>query len=232
VLCRSDGQAVAVNLDMAPVEKPEQVLWIDPSHPTGGVWPIRCLASAWKAGSVVASKWVLAASAVGAQTGDHHFGGAVDVDRLAMAAARGKGAEGVVCDPPHVAAGPARQTEAVATLSKRLAAALELDVVDPRNGHHLLTIELATQAHHFAKAGHVAQDRVGATARKLGAVAVDQQIGGLFGAQLGPDALAQQPAHRLAAGAPHQAAQHVGIDGLVIKALPMFAQLCSVRRKP
>jgi uncharacterized RmlC-like cupin family protein len=33
VLCRSDGEAVAVNLDIEPVEKPEQVLWIDPTHP-------------------------------------------------------------------------------------------------------------------------------------------------------------------------------------------------------
>jgi len=37
VLCRSDGQAVAINLDIEPVEKPEQVLWVDPTHPTGGV---------------------------------------------------------------------------------------------------------------------------------------------------------------------------------------------------
>lgn len=37
VLCRSDGEAVAINLDIAPVEKPEQVLWIDPTHPHGGV---------------------------------------------------------------------------------------------------------------------------------------------------------------------------------------------------
>ena len=37
VLCRSDGQAVAVNLDIEPVERPEQVLWVDPTHPTGGV---------------------------------------------------------------------------------------------------------------------------------------------------------------------------------------------------
>jgi uncharacterized RmlC-like cupin family protein len=29
VLCRSDGEAVAVNLDIEPVEKPETVLWID-----------------------------------------------------------------------------------------------------------------------------------------------------------------------------------------------------------
>jgi uncharacterized RmlC-like cupin family protein len=33
VLCRSDGQAVAVNLDIEPVEPPEEVLWIDPTHP-------------------------------------------------------------------------------------------------------------------------------------------------------------------------------------------------------
>ena len=37
VLCRSDGQAVAVNLDIEPVEKPEHVLWVDPTHPHGGV---------------------------------------------------------------------------------------------------------------------------------------------------------------------------------------------------
>ena len=37
VLCRSDGQAVAVNLDIEPVEKPENVLWVDPTHPHGGV---------------------------------------------------------------------------------------------------------------------------------------------------------------------------------------------------
>jgi uncharacterized RmlC-like cupin family protein len=33
VLVRSDGQAVAVNLDIEPVEKPETVLWVDPVHP-------------------------------------------------------------------------------------------------------------------------------------------------------------------------------------------------------
>ncbi len=37
VLCRSDGQAVAINLDIAPVEKPETVLWVDPTHPHGAV---------------------------------------------------------------------------------------------------------------------------------------------------------------------------------------------------
>ena len=37
VLCRSDGEAVAVNLDIEPVEKPELVLWVDPTHPKGGV---------------------------------------------------------------------------------------------------------------------------------------------------------------------------------------------------
>ncbi|RYF74790.1 MAG: cupin domain-containing protein [Comamonadaceae bacterium] len=37
VLCRSDGEAVAVNLDIEPAEKPESVLWIDPTHPHGGV---------------------------------------------------------------------------------------------------------------------------------------------------------------------------------------------------
>ena len=37
VLCRSDGEAVAVNLDIAPVEMPSTVLWIDPTHPKGGV---------------------------------------------------------------------------------------------------------------------------------------------------------------------------------------------------
>jgi uncharacterized RmlC-like cupin family protein len=32
VLVRSDGEAVAVNLDIEPVEKPEAVLWVDPIH--------------------------------------------------------------------------------------------------------------------------------------------------------------------------------------------------------
>ncbi|MET1027565.1 MAG: cupin domain-containing protein [Dongiaceae bacterium] len=32
VLVRSDGEAVVVNLDIEPVEKPEQVLWVDPIH--------------------------------------------------------------------------------------------------------------------------------------------------------------------------------------------------------
>ena len=32
VLVRSDGQAVAINLDIEPVEKPEHVLWVDPVH--------------------------------------------------------------------------------------------------------------------------------------------------------------------------------------------------------
>ena len=32
VLVRSDGEAVAINLDIAPVEAPETVLWVDPIH--------------------------------------------------------------------------------------------------------------------------------------------------------------------------------------------------------
>jgi uncharacterized RmlC-like cupin family protein len=32
VLVRSDGEAIAVNLDIAPAEKPESVPWIDPIH--------------------------------------------------------------------------------------------------------------------------------------------------------------------------------------------------------
>ena len=32
VLVRSDNEAVVVNLDIAAVEKPEQVLWVDPIH--------------------------------------------------------------------------------------------------------------------------------------------------------------------------------------------------------
>jgi len=35
VLCRSDGEAVAVNVDIEPVERPETVRWIDPTHPEG-----------------------------------------------------------------------------------------------------------------------------------------------------------------------------------------------------
>lgn len=32
VLVRSDGEAVAINLEIEPVEKPEAVRWIDPIH--------------------------------------------------------------------------------------------------------------------------------------------------------------------------------------------------------
>ena len=32
VLVRSDNEAVVVNLDIEPVEKPEQVFWVDPIH--------------------------------------------------------------------------------------------------------------------------------------------------------------------------------------------------------
>ncbi len=32
VLVRSDGQAIAVNLDIEPVEAPQEVRWIDPIH--------------------------------------------------------------------------------------------------------------------------------------------------------------------------------------------------------
>jgi len=37
VLVRSDSEAVVVNLDIAPVEKPESVYWVDPihKHPSG-----------------------------------------------------------------------------------------------------------------------------------------------------------------------------------------------------
>ncbi len=35
VLVRSDGEAVAINLDIEPVEKPEAVLWVDPIHRQG-----------------------------------------------------------------------------------------------------------------------------------------------------------------------------------------------------
>ena len=33
VLVRSDQEAVAINLDIAPAEAPEEVLWVDPTHP-------------------------------------------------------------------------------------------------------------------------------------------------------------------------------------------------------
>lgn len=38
VLVRSDNEAVVVNLDIEPVEKPETVHWVDPihKHPNGG----------------------------------------------------------------------------------------------------------------------------------------------------------------------------------------------------
>lgn len=32
VLVRSDGQATSINLDIEPVEKPSEVLWVDPIH--------------------------------------------------------------------------------------------------------------------------------------------------------------------------------------------------------
>ena len=32
VLVRSDNEAVVINLDIEPIEEPEQVLWIDPIH--------------------------------------------------------------------------------------------------------------------------------------------------------------------------------------------------------
>ena len=32
VLVRSDNEAVVVNLDIEPVEKPETVYWVDPIH--------------------------------------------------------------------------------------------------------------------------------------------------------------------------------------------------------
>jgi uncharacterized RmlC-like cupin family protein len=32
VLVRSDGQATSINLDIEPVEKPTEVLWVDPIH--------------------------------------------------------------------------------------------------------------------------------------------------------------------------------------------------------
>src|SRR5919206_314823 len=32
VLVRSDNEAVVVNLDIEPVEKPEEVRWVDPVH--------------------------------------------------------------------------------------------------------------------------------------------------------------------------------------------------------
>ena len=35
VLCRSDGEAVAINLDIATAEQPEEVRWVDPTHPEG-----------------------------------------------------------------------------------------------------------------------------------------------------------------------------------------------------
>ena len=37
VLCRSDGEAVAINIDIEPVEKPDTVLWVDVTHPKGAV---------------------------------------------------------------------------------------------------------------------------------------------------------------------------------------------------
>ncbi len=36
ILVRSDNEAVVVNLDIEPIEKPEAVLWIDPIHRAAG----------------------------------------------------------------------------------------------------------------------------------------------------------------------------------------------------
>ncbi|MSO72418.1 MAG: cupin domain-containing protein [Rhodospirillaceae bacterium] len=36
VLVRSDNEAVAINLEIEPVEKPETVLWVDPIHRASG----------------------------------------------------------------------------------------------------------------------------------------------------------------------------------------------------
>jgi uncharacterized RmlC-like cupin family protein len=36
VLVRSDSEAVVVNLDIEPVEKPQGVAWVDPIHRQGG----------------------------------------------------------------------------------------------------------------------------------------------------------------------------------------------------
>ena len=33
VVVRSDGEAVAINLDIEPAEPPEDVKWVDPTHP-------------------------------------------------------------------------------------------------------------------------------------------------------------------------------------------------------
>ena len=33
VLVRSDNEAIAINIDIDPVEKPETVYWVDPTHP-------------------------------------------------------------------------------------------------------------------------------------------------------------------------------------------------------
>ena len=38
MLTRSDGEAIAVNLpDVNPVEQPEEILWVDATHPDGGL---------------------------------------------------------------------------------------------------------------------------------------------------------------------------------------------------
>jgi uncharacterized RmlC-like cupin family protein len=35
VVIRSDNEAVVVNLDIEPIERPEEVRWIDPIHQHG-----------------------------------------------------------------------------------------------------------------------------------------------------------------------------------------------------
>ncbi len=153
---------------------------------------------------------------------DHHPGLRVDVDALAVHAARHVGAVVVVRHPPHVAVAPALQ-QRVAALDEGGLVAAAADVFDGGLGHDLPAFHAAVVAQHLAEAREVAQARVQAAAREGRADGIDGEVGVLLGAQVAPDALRQQLRHGAAGGARDHPAQHVGVDGLVAEAFAMLA---------
>ncbi len=73
---------------------------------------------------------------------DHHLGLGIDVDALAVDAARHVGAVGVVGDPPLIAVGGARQG-GVAGRLEFFGIAAARDVLDHLRGHDLAAVEAA-----------------------------------------------------------------------------------------
>ncbi|MFM2085904.1 MAG: hypothetical protein RLZZ237_773 [Pseudomonadota bacterium] len=94
---------------------------------------------------------------------DDHFRCRIDVDALAIHAARHIGAVVVMRDPPHVAVAPSLQ-QIVAALGEQLLVAATADIVDGRFRHDLPALVAAIVAQHLAQARQVAQTRVQATA--------------------------------------------------------------------